>query len=84
MDAHILQKVENSLDQYQAEHHGEKPLYILVSPGEVDGLLEEVKQANGYPNDVHVTSYRGSKIVRYEALNNGDLLLTDELPETSS
>lgn len=84
MKSHLLQKVDTSLDQYQASHRGEKPLYILVPPGEVDALLEAVKQAGGYSQDIVVTDYRGSKIVGYEALNNGDLMLTDELPETSS
>jgi hypothetical protein len=80
----LLGRVNSSLKKYQASHHGEKPLYILVSPEEVDGLLEEIKKANGYAPDVPVTTYNGSKIARYEALSKGDLLLTDELPETSS
>ena len=84
MKAQLLQKVDTSLDQYQAEHHGRNPLYILVSPDEVNGLLEAVKRAGNHSADITVTTYRGSKIMRYEALNKGDLLLTDELPETSS
>lgn len=80
----LLGKVDRSLKKYQAEHHGDKPLYILVSPEEANDLLEEVKKANGYAPDVLVTTYKGSKIARYEALNKGDLLLTNELPETSS
>jgi hypothetical protein len=80
----LLHSVDGSLSKYQADHHGERPLYILVSPEEIDDLLEEVKKTNGNAPEMLVTTYKGSKIARYEALNKGDLLLTNELPETSS
>jgi hypothetical protein len=55
-----------------------------VSDYEADDLYSEVKQAGGYEQDIVVTSYKGSKIVKYASLKKGDLLLTNELPDTGS
>jgi hypothetical protein len=76
----ILAKVEDSLKKYQTEHKGEKPLYILVSPHEADALLSEVKTELGFKQDVLVTEFKGSKIVKYDALKQGDMRFTNELP----
>lgn len=84
MNHRILPRVDENITRYKDEHHGEMPLYIIVSSFEADRLLEEVKSASGYDADVLVTSYKGSKIVRHDSLNQGDLRLTNELPETSS
>lgn len=84
MTQQILPKVDDNIKRYQDDHHGEMPLYILVSPYEADRLLDEVRHVSGYEPDVLVTSYKGSKIVKHDSLNEGDLRLTNELPETSS
>jgi hypothetical protein len=84
MTSSLLSRVENEVSQFKKDHHGEKPLFILVSPYEADQLVSEVKQAGGYPSDALVTEFEGSKIVKYDALKKGDIRLTDELPETSS
>jgi hypothetical protein len=81
---HVLRKVDDQIQRYKTDHHGEMPLYILVSPHEADVLITEVRQASGYKSDVLVTSYKGSKIVRHDGLKEGELRLTDELPETGS
>jgi hypothetical protein len=84
MRRHILPKVEDLLKTYQTDHRGEMPLYIIVSPGEIDQLLSEVKEVNGLDNETLVTTYKGSKIVKYDALTEGDFELSNELPETGS
>jgi hypothetical protein len=80
MSATILSKVEESLKNYQKDHKGEKPLYILVSPHEADALFDAVKSGQGFADDVLVTEFKGSKIVKYDALKEGDMRLTNELP----
>ena len=80
MNSAILEKVESNLQQYQKDHKGEKPLYILVSPHEADDLLSAVKKREGYREDVLVTDFKGSKIVKYDALKQGDMRFTNELP----
>jgi hypothetical protein len=80
MNSSILTKVENDLKRYQHEHKGEKPLYILVSPFEADDLMSAVKASQGYAQDIVVTEFQGSKIVKYDALKQGDMRLTNELP----
>ena len=80
MNSSILSKVEEDLKRYQTDHKGEKPLYILVSPHEADELLDAVKLDQGYSEDVLVTEFKGSKIVKYDALKKGDMRLTNELP----
>lgn len=76
----ILSRVEENLKKYQNDHSGDKPLYILVSPHEADDLLSAVKSKEGFKQDVLVTEFRGSKIVKYDALKRGDIRLTNELP----
>lgn len=83
MNASLLSRVNDRVEQFKSDHRGEKPLYILVSPYEADKLIEEVKEAAGYSKDTLVTEYNGSKIIKYDALKKGDMQLTDELPETS-
>jgi hypothetical protein len=80
MSSGILSKVEENLKKYQSDHSGEKPLYILVSPHEADDLLSAVKTKEGYEQDILVTEFKGSKIVKYDALKQGDIRLTNELP----
>jgi hypothetical protein len=84
MKTRLLPSVEEKIEQFRKDHRGERPLYILVSPHEQDQLLEEVKQTGGFPAEALVTEYKGSKIVKYDALKEGDIHLTDDLPETSS
>jgi hypothetical protein len=80
MSSAILSKVEDNLKKYQTEHKGENPLYILVSPYEADALLSAVKSELGFKEDVLVTEFKGSKIVKYDALKQGDMRFTNELP----
>lgn len=80
----ILSKVQEEINKYQRANRGESPLYILLPSDEADNLVKEVKDENGYDDKVVITEYNGCKIVKYTAMNPGDIRLTNELPETSS
>jgi hypothetical protein len=80
MNSQILDAVDDKIKKFKADHRGESPLYIIVSPHETESLLNAVKKAEGYDRDTLVTAYKGSKIVEHGSLKKGDLLLTNELP----
>ncbi|MBT1704044.1 hypothetical protein [Chryseosolibacter indicus] len=84
MSNSILSKVQEEINKYQNAHKGESPLYIILPSDEADDLAQEVKERNGYDDKVIVTEYNGCKIVKYTAMNPGDIRVTNELPETSS
>ncbi len=84
MEIGILERVQKEIEKYSKDHRGERPLFILVSPYEADTLMDEVRKSNGYDADTLVTTFKGSKIVKYDSLHKGEMLLTNELPETSS
>ena len=80
----ILSKVDEQIKKFQADHAGEKPLYILVSPFESEALYEAVKRKEGHSQDIVLTTYKGTKIVENGSLKQGDLRVTNELPESGS
>jgi hypothetical protein len=80
----ILQKVDTHLEKYKREHKGEKPLYIIVSPYDSDQIFDDVRKLEGHAVDVLVTSYKDIKIIKHDNLNEGELQLSNELPETGS
>jgi hypothetical protein len=80
----ILTKVDNEIRKYKAEHRGEEPLYILISPHEADRLLDEVRNAGGYDDETVVTTYKESKIIKHDSLTKGEIRLTNDLPDTGS
>jgi hypothetical protein len=84
MENGILSRVETEIVNYKKAHRGDDPLFILISPHEADILTEEIRKAAGYSADTLVTTHKGIKITKYDALNKGEMLLTNELPETSS
>lgn len=84
MEYQVLPKVEDRIQQYRTNHHGESPLYMIMAAEEADHLINEVKSMRGYDNRTVVTEFNGIKIVKSELFNNGDIHLTDELPETGS
>lgn len=82
--ADILQQVDQRIVQYKTDHRGDKPLYIIVSPHEADDLLSAIRKKEGFDEETLLTEYNGSKIVKHDMLKKGDLLLSNELPETGS
>jgi hypothetical protein len=84
MANNILSKIDTLLEKYKTDHHGEDPLYILVSADEEPVLREAVRKSDGLNPDDIVTTYRESKILRHDMLQKGDVVLTNDLPETGS
>jgi len=84
MDKRILPQIEDRLRAYASEHRGERPLYIIMPRQEADQLIEEVRSAEGHDDKVLLTEYKGSKILKHEALKTGEIRLTNELPDTGS
>jgi hypothetical protein len=84
MDHSVLSKIEDSISKYQREHRGEKPLYIIMPDDEANKLINEIRKEEGYADHVVITEYKGSKIVKHLALKNGELRLSNELPESGS
>jgi hypothetical protein len=84
MKNQILSRVEDRIKKYQADHGGEKPLYIIMADDEAENLMKEVKQKEGHDPQIIVTEYKGSKIVKNLGAKAGEILLSNELPETGS
>jgi uncharacterized protein YcgL (UPF0745 family) len=84
MEYQILSNVEKQVAEYKSSHKGEVPLYILVPSDELETLTDEVKSKHNYPQDMVLTTLNGSKIIKNESLKPGEVLLTNDLPETSS
>ena len=80
----ITSQVDQRITEYVKAHPGQKPLFIQMTEEEADLLTEEIRRAKGFDDNVFITEYNNIKIVRDPALKNGQLLLTNELPETSS
>lgn len=78
-----LPDLDRALADYRKAHNGRAPLYIIVSPAGADGILDEIRSRGGHPADVTITEYKGSKIVQHEAVLDGDMQLSDELPGVS-
>jgi len=84
MGNRVLPQVENKIQQYQREHHGATPLYIVMPADDAENLRTEVRQAAGYEKNIIITEVNGIKIVSNPAMTPGDIQLTDELPELGS
>jgi len=80
----IIQQATEQINTYKAEHKGDIPLYIIVSPNDAKALREEARRVGNYADDVIVTSYQDIGIVTNDSLTLGELRLSNELPETGS
>lgn len=83
MKENIAKKIDAVIDQYKNDH-SEKPLYLIISKSEGDKLLEEIRDAQQLPEDHILTNYRGIRIERSLAVEDGKFFLTNELPETGA
>ena len=84
MENHLLEKIESLVDQFRKEHNGESPLYIIVFPDENKEMMKLIKAANNYPDEQIVTSYKDIKIAEHPQQMNGEIYVSNELPETGS
>jgi hypothetical protein len=80
----ITRKIDTLINQYKADHHGEPPLYIIISPDEGNALVEEVRRLKKYGKEVVITTYRDITIAKHDMFTPGKVLLSNELPETGS
>ena len=84
MEYILLPKIDKQIENYQHDHKGEMPLYIMISSDESKRLMEEVKHIEGHSSDITVTTFKGIKIMPNDLLKQGEIRLSNELPETSS
>jgi hypothetical protein len=84
MSQPITKKIDSLIEQYKADHHGEKPLYIIISPDEGNLLVEEVRRIKKYDSEIIITSYRDIVIAKHDMFTPGKVMLSNELPETGS
>jgi hypothetical protein len=84
MNNSITGKVNGLIEEYKKDHCGEIPLYIIISPGEADLFIDEIRKSRNLDSKAVVTTYRSITIARYDAFLNGKVLLSNELPETGS
>lgn len=84
MDHAVLSKIDQEISTYQQQHHGERPLYILISDYEAERLIDEIRAEEGYGDHIVITEYKGSKIVKLISLKKGEVQLSNELPESGS
>jgi hypothetical protein len=84
MGQRLLPQIDDRLRQYESEHRGERPLYIIMPKDEALQLIEEVKEHEGLDDKVVVTEYKGTKVVNHEGLKPGEIRLSNELPEMGS
>lgn len=84
MEYTLLPKIDTQLKNYQKEHRGDLPLYIIISSEEGGRLREEVRRKEGHSDDVTVTTFRGVKIMANDLIEPGEIRLGNDLPETSS
>jgi len=84
MEKHVLSRVREQIRKYEDEHHGEKPLYIIMANDEADKLMEQWKAEKGHDDHVVVTEFNGSKVLKHPDVKPGEIRLTNEMPETGS
>lgn len=80
MKNHLLPRLDQLIEEYNSAHHGENPLYVLVSSSEAGALLDEVRRSEAQPEEVLITEYKGCKIVEHSSVREGEMQLSDELP----
>jgi hypothetical protein len=80
----VLNKVEDQIRRFQAEHKGELPLYLIMASEDADTLANEVRKRQGYDEQTLVTEYNGTKIVKHYSMTTGEVRASNEMPETSS
>jgi hypothetical protein len=80
----ITKKVDALIEQYKADHHGELPLYIIISPDDANALVGEIRRLKKYDEGVIITTYRDITIAKHDMFSPGKFLLSNELPETGS
>ena len=84
METTARTNLDRAIEKYKESHHGNKPLYCIMSAEEADELTDAIRQKKGLDADVILTTYRDIKIIRNSLMERGKFFLTNELPETGS
>ena len=84
MENHLLEHIDQLVDQYKKQHKGEPPLYIILSSDENKELISLIRAANNLNNDQIVTSYKDIKLAHHPGQISGQIYVSNELPETGS
>jgi hypothetical protein len=84
MEKQVIKKLDERIAKYREAHRGDSPLYILVSPDDEDSLFNALKENSGLTGKEILTTYKGSKIIGHYSVHPGDMMATNELPESSS
>jgi|GEM_PF-1994981 hypothetical protein len=84
METTVTNNIDRAIEEYMAQHNGNKPLYCIMSAEEADELTNEVRRQEGRDDDVIITTYQDIKIIRNSLIERGEYYLGNELPETGS
>lgn len=84
MGKQILQNIDNLIERFKKENRNQAPLYIVLSPEEGKLIVEEIRKKENYPAGDIITSYRDVKIAPNPSLLNGNIYVSNDLPETGS
>lgn len=80
----LLARIDTLIEKYKKEHRGEAPLYLVVSPDESVAVREEIRKRENAPDIAVVSTYNDVKIAEHPAMLNGNMYVSNELPETGS
>jgi hypothetical protein len=84
MSHSITARVDSLIEEYRKDHHGELPLYIIISPDDADRLVGEIRHTRKYDPNTIITNYRDIHIAKHDMFSSGKIILSNELPETGS
>jgi hypothetical protein len=84
MNYPLLNQIDKLISSFKENHHGEAPLYIVVSPDESKAVREELKQKENIKDGMIINTYRDIKIAEHPSLLDGKMYVSNELPETGS
>jgi len=84
MNTTLTSNIDRAIEEYRKVHHGDNPLYFIMSAEEADELARLLRQESGAEDNVIFTSYQDIKIIRNNLLEPGQYFLGNELPETGS
>ncbi len=80
----LLARVDMLIEQYKEAHRGEAPLYLVVSPDESSAVREAIQKKEKAPDIAVISTYQGVRIAEHPAMLNGNMYVSNELPETGS
>ena len=80
----MLDRIDTLIEKFKRDHKGEAPLYIILSGDENKRVMNAIKAAENLPEHQIVTTYRGVKLAEHPHQSDGEVYVSNELPETGS